>query len=681
MINVRGSAASVRSEQEPPIRRRRPAAQPVPRALSRFVGREREIALLNSWLDQGSPVQVFGPRGVGKSALLGQLAAQCAARGRDVVFLTAAGQAVEDVVQVLFQACYDVVDYRPEPSRLRRLMGSVQALVVIDDFTASPDGLTTLLDAAPSCEVIVVSAERSMGNEGQVLELGGLAVDPALELIEQGLGRRLRDIERRAAWDLWSAVQGNPLALLQAGAALRSAHPRAVPLGTAPARLAGALATGLTSAARGVLGALCALDGIVVSPGLLQVLTADAACANGLWQLQHARLAAQEASGYSAASPLAQWVATSAGLSPNPAQYVLPLVMWARGHRSDRTAIAAAAPVVVRVLEASVSQGSYGPARDLARATAPGLARTLRWGAWRQVLALGQQAANGLGSTTDRAYFHHEDQIRRRALGQGIAIGLGLGAAAAIGHHAGRSGAAGTAPPSPPPPDGSPAGSLSTSGAGGGHPIIIAIATTVALSAAVIGAYAVTREQTSSGPSASPSLPFSTSSQLTVTPNPTSTPDRTPSLRSTTPTPDRTPSSPTEETGPKSDVAALWGTWHNSEHDVTINVPAIDERHAWHEAKLSTPTYQDCPAKVASYQDDFLLDFAYCKSGTDYADYANVSIDLTEAGSFTILSSSIVGSKKDRILGTYTKVSEPPDLSLNSTATDSDPEVLAHLAH
>ncbi|MCP2292813.1 hypothetical protein APR08_005767 [Nocardia amikacinitolerans] len=54
------------------------------------------------------------------------------------MYLSAAGLAVEDLLQSLFQACYDAVDYRPDPTALRRLMGSIRALIVIDDFEVPP---------------------------------------------------------------------------------------------------------------------------------------------------------------------------------------------------------------------------------------------------------------------------------------------------------------------------------------------------------------------------------------------------------------------------------------------------------------------------------------------------------------------------------------------------------------
>jgi hypothetical protein len=433
VIQAHGSAVTVRGGPTPTIRRRdRPVGQALPRPGRLLVGRDAELAQLSGWLDDGVPIQVHGPPGVGKSALLRRFAVDRAASGADVVFMSAAGLAAEDIVQELFQLCYDVEDYRPEPVRLRRLMGAIQALFVVDDFEGSAADLMTVLDAVPSSDLAVASRNRSIGSEGRCLEVRGLAEDAALTLIESELGREARGEDAEAARRLCRAARGNPRVLLRATAASAAAGGRVI---TDLDVLTPALVGGLDSAARTALDVLCALPGLPVSPQMLTTLTGIAYSAEALAQLQQARLAEPVGTGYvlTAASDISasdisasDISAAATGPASDAAGYARTLAQWARTAAPHQ--IAEAAPLVVGVLTAAVRAGAHEPARDLARAAAPALGRTLRWGAWRHVLALGREAAHHLGATEDEAYFAGEDQVRRRALG--LSAGL---AAVAVG--------------------------------------------------------------------------------------------------------------------------------------------------------------------------------------------------------------------------------------------------------
>ena len=176
VINAEGSDVSVSTGPLPaPQPRRKPAGQPLPRVGSLF-GRDGELRQLDDWIAAGERVQVFGERGTGKSAVLRNAAARMASAGADVVFLAAAGLAVEDVIQRLFQACYDVTGYRPDAGELERLMNSIEALIVIDDFEGSADDVAGLLRAIPSGGLIFagtesVLSESVLSGQGQVLQL------------------------------------------------------------------------------------------------------------------------------------------------------------------------------------------------------------------------------------------------------------------------------------------------------------------------------------------------------------------------------------------------------------------------------------------------------------------------------------------------------------------------------
>jgi hypothetical protein len=433
-----------------------------------LIGRDAELARLTACLEEGVPVRVYGPPGSGKSALLRRMAADRAASGTDVIYLSAAGLTVEDVVQELFQACYDAEDYRPQPARLRRLMASIHALFVIDDFAGSTEDLRMLLDASPASDMIVASAERSMWSEGRAFEVAGLNEGPALALLEHELGRPLTGDDTEQASRLWQASHGHPRILLQAAAAVRTAAGGS--LATDPHVLTQALVAGLGADARTALAVLRALDGVVVTSNLLIALTGITAGADALDEVRRARLAEPAGSGFVLATTPAVVLPDADRRPLGAADFARPMAGWIRTRPARE--VTAVAPAVVRVLTAAVDRGDLAGALELARAAAPALGRTLRWGAWSLVLALGQQAAHQLGAADDEAYFAHEDDVLRRALGLvvGLAVGTTVGAATTAGHAAP---AHTTAKPS--------IAAVAT------HPAVIAAGTAVAVATGVLG--------------------------------------------------------------------------------------------------------------------------------------------------------------------------------------------------
>ncbi|MCO6011487.1 hypothetical protein NE236_41710 [Actinoallomurus purpureus] len=522
LINGDGTTVTVHHGAAPPVQRRRhPAARALPRPGAPLFGRETELARLSGLVDDGVPVQVYGPSGVGKSALLRRLMADRAASGTDVVFLPAAGLDVEDIVQELFDACYDSIDYRPEANRLRRLMGSIQALILVDDFAGSAADLKTLLDATPSSDLVVTSTDRTMGSDGRALELPGLPEDAALRLVEAELGRELSDEDAGAARRLCTAARGHPRALIQAAAATRASG-----AGTLVAdadAVARALAAGLDTAARTAFTALRALAGVAVSQSLLGALTGIPDPATAFADLQQARLAEPEGDGYVLAAgpetPAPDAApADAAGFAP-------PLVDWVRVARPRQ--IADAAPVVLRVLGAAVRSGADEPACAIARATAPAFARTLRWGSWRITLALGLEAARALGSAEDIAYFEGEERARKRALGLlvGAAAGGAVGATAVLGH-------------------GALAGGKTAGGALAAHPALIAGGVAAAVAATVIGVAVI-----NTGDDRPARGPITTVPQGNVAPPPPPTVSPTHTHRRTIAAPDLTLSATTVTSG------------------------------------------------------------------------------------------------------------------------------------
>ncbi|MFI9765853.1 hypothetical protein ACIHJG_03165 [Streptomyces sp. NPDC052415] len=406
------------------------------------------------------------------------------------MLLSAAGVPVEDLIEDLFHACYDAEGYKPDPARRRRLMGSVQALLLVDDFEGSADSLADLLDAAPGCDVVVTSAARCPETEGRTLRLSGLPEEAAIALLAQKLGRPLRDGEREAAQRYAEAVQGNPLALVQAATGVRAAgrHPGSAEAGgfvVDEEAIATGVAVRLSPPAAELLNTLHAFAPLSVPGPLLGALTGDVDRA-AIAELQSLQLVASDGDGLRSCGRLAVLVAARTGPALDAGQFAQALAAWAG--KSTGKDLAAGTAVLRRALTAAARARNHTAVRDLARAAAPGLARSLRWGTWREVLELGRAAARELGAVEDEAYFAHEEEVRRQV--------LRLTTGAAIVSAAGTGGALGHALSVP---------AKSGASAVAGNPAVIGTALAAVVAGGIFTAFAVTGGEGSSGrPNAAP---------------------------------------------------------------------------------------------------------------------------------------------------------------------------------
>ncbi|GLZ35166.1 hypothetical protein Lesp02_73530 [Lentzea sp. NBRC 105346] len=502
VINAADGSSITLHEGRPPVvrKRTRPVARPLPRRGPNLIGRDDELDRIDRAVAEGRPVRVSGPPGCGKSALLRHVALRRAASGEDVVFLSAAGLDPRDLVQELFQACYDADDYLPDPDRLRRLMGSIKAVVVVDDFDGSPEDAAALLDACPACDVIVASRRPGAFAGGTAIVLEGLSQADSSALLTAELGRSLLPDETGPAEQLWQTSGGCPLALVQAVAALKSSA--RLTLDATPPVLASALASRLTEPARRTLSLLAALTDVEVPDACLIALAAgDSALA----ELRDARLLASGPVGHRVAGDLAVLVAEQVAARPNPETLAAELVTWMRGRATLRD-IADAGPVILQVLRLCTAQEQHAAVVTLARITAPVLQRTLRWGGWREVLALGRTSSQRIGSAADEAYFAQEDTIRRKALGVGLATGAAIGGA----YSAATSGATTTGSRTNGPAD--------TMRSGPTAPAVVGTAAAAITVAAIVGAVALAGE---SGPRSTETVARATTVPTTTRPIPT----------------------------------------------------------------------------------------------------------------------------------------------------------------
>src|SRR5829696_950336 len=161
----------------------------LPRRTSGLLDRKVEAATTILTLQSSSPVEFYGPAGIGKSKLLHHLAHHeltSAFPDGVVHFSEIRHKPVEDFLLDLFDAFYErESDYKPTPVQVRSALQTQRALVVLDDVDLERGEVASLMDAAPSCTFLLASTECCLWGDGRAIDLQGLPPNDALALIER----------------------------------------------------------------------------------------------------------------------------------------------------------------------------------------------------------------------------------------------------------------------------------------------------------------------------------------------------------------------------------------------------------------------------------------------------------------------------------------------------------------
>ena len=197
----------------------------LPRPFAGFLDRTEEVSAATAVLEGASPVEFNGPSGVGKTALLHYLAHYKFAPvfSAGVVFFSEIRhRPVDDLLLDFFDAFYERdPTHIPTSVQVRHALREEQALVVLDDVDLEREEVEALMDAAPASVFLSASTERRLWSGGRTIALRGLPSEDALALIERELGRPLADEDRTTVQELYTALEGYPLRLLQLSALVR----------------------------------------------------------------------------------------------------------------------------------------------------------------------------------------------------------------------------------------------------------------------------------------------------------------------------------------------------------------------------------------------------------------------------------------------------------------------------
>lgn len=214
----------------------------LPPAPAFFVGREDELAELRRDLTrQPSPVSdqdrpriivVHGPAGIGKTALVIQLAhamakrfphGQLFARIKGTTGRPGEQPALEHILASFIQALKWADDKVPEGLVARRrryveLSRRRKVLVVLDDVATSED-VELLVPAGHDCAVLITTRHRLEIDSAIYIPIGALPDEVAVQLLEEIVGDRVAG-EREHARSIAAASLNQPFALRMLGCML-----------------------------------------------------------------------------------------------------------------------------------------------------------------------------------------------------------------------------------------------------------------------------------------------------------------------------------------------------------------------------------------------------------------------------------------------------------------------------
>jgi hypothetical protein len=162
----------------PPQQRWDPQPRPIPvmllpRPFSGFLDRKEEVSAATAVLEGASPVEFYGPPGVGKTTLLHHLAHHKFAPvfpAGIVSFSEIRHRPVDDLLLDFFDAFYERdPTHIPTSVQVRHALKDEHALVVLDDVDLEREEIEALMDAAPAAVFLSASTERRLWSGGRTI--------------------------------------------------------------------------------------------------------------------------------------------------------------------------------------------------------------------------------------------------------------------------------------------------------------------------------------------------------------------------------------------------------------------------------------------------------------------------------------------------------------------------------
>jgi hypothetical protein len=505
---VQGGVINMAAAGEQAADRIRPRPAPphvLPRAVAGFLDREQEQSAVGQALARGQVIDLHGPDGMGKTALISQaMVGQLPSAFPDgMVYLSARHESCEDLLQELFESFFETGGGHVKVSEndVRRSMAGKRALIAVDDANHLEEReAEALTQAVPQCALLIAGREQQVW-QGVAVPLRGLPRDQAIALFERHWGQIPAE-ERPAVEAICEALACMPLAVIQTAtaAAKRNAPLAQVLQEVRPHRdqrdpvdqavhVIGSL---LSEGERRLLGGLAAPGGASVDLEALEAITGlpldkiDAYMA----RLQKMGLVHADDHRYSLDDGLRPYIrqyGADEEMRARAADYYRRRAGQLRGQSRDPDE-----ENVMAALGYYYQRQQWEQVVEIVRAMEPYLATTGRWGQWRKRLHHAWQAARELGDRATEAWAQNQLGIVALSLADTAAATSFFEGALSIWQSLGDGAGMAIArwnlqilfgPPPPPPQKAKPP----TRPGGGGSALPIVLAATAAVVTIVLG--------------------------------------------------------------------------------------------------------------------------------------------------------------------------------------------------
>ncbi|NET06808.1 MAG: hypothetical protein F6K16_19320 [Symploca sp. SIO2B6] len=396
-----------------------------PPSLPMLLGRAEEMQVTLEALAHHQLVEFYGAFGIGKTVLMQQLAhhPSIATSFPDGIVYppSKSYQCVSDLLQFLWGAFYSCsVAFKPTETQIIQALQDKKALVLLDSVQLKLEELKALRQQLPSFSFLLASVERQLWGEGHSIELSGLPSDEALSLIAHELEHPLSPQEYLEGLQLCTALEGNPLYLLQAVALVKEDN---LLLGTVAQQAESSaslqawtqqLLAWSEKPHRLILALLAAVDGLSLGGQHLSALTGLQEVESVLETLVNRHLVQSVDSRYQISSNLVEDLQQRWKLTPFREQILNYFAGWTQQQQGEPQHLWEESPIILQILEWGVQVGRWSQVLRLGRAIEGALALGGQWGAWAVVLESVLQAARALGNQEIQAWAFH--QLGTRAM-------------------------------------------------------------------------------------------------------------------------------------------------------------------------------------------------------------------------------------------------------------------------
>lgn len=417
-IDAHGGAFVVVNEGEAVqvTRRHPPILRPAP-AFPGFIGRDHDIAAIRASLQGRRSVEVIGPSGIGKTALLRVISN--AARPDptpDGVIAVPPRLGVPETLNYLFDACYEGTRRMvPRREELTSALADLRLLVVLDDPSLDRESLDQLRLALPASLLLTSAHEQRIYRDVDGVALAGMSPDEGVALIETYVGRSLTERERSVGVRVNEVLSGTPLELVRFASLVRAATDgdlvsvaRGFGVDAQPADVLVAVQRSTSVAEDAVVRALAAFAA-PVGASLVAAMSGQRDAGELLTRLADRGLVGGD--------DLQGWrLREHQAVQPEDRRRAAEVLSgWIR-HRSVPEEVAAEIPAITAVLDAAQHDQRWDDAVTVAAAAERPLALASRWAAWEATLRSGLAAAKSAGDAPSERFFAHQLEVVRSAM-------------------------------------------------------------------------------------------------------------------------------------------------------------------------------------------------------------------------------------------------------------------------